>query len=133
MLSYASVTASGLLPLQLLQLLFLLMTLTSQVTLLRCYMGPLPFLHPASPPFVSHQRTLISSAHMRLSSGSDALNFSISGSTLPVKRPPHNLGVASSAAGAADAAVLAGAAAACVINWWDRQGGNGQIVAMGAE
>jgi hypothetical protein len=34
---------------------------------------------------LAHLLTLMSSAHMRLSSGSDALNFSISGSTLPVK------------------------------------------------
>mmetsp|Transcript_22664 Transcript_22664/g.62571 ORF Transcript_22664/g.62571 Transcript_22664/m.62571 type:complete len:282 (-) Transcript_22664:148-993(-) len=31
-----------------------------------------------------------SSAHMRLSKGSDSLNFSIRGSVLPVKRPPHS-------------------------------------------
>lgn len=42
------------------------------------------------------------------------MNFSISGSTLPVKRPPHSLGVASSSAAAAAAGWVAGAAAACV-------------------
>ena len=34
--------------------------------------------------------TLMSSAHMRLSKGRDSLNFSIRGSVLPVKRPPHS-------------------------------------------
>lgn len=35
-------------------------------------------------------RTLMSCAHMRLSNGSDSLNFSMSGSVLPVNRPPHS-------------------------------------------
>lgn len=52
--------------------------------------------------------TLMSSAHMRLSKGSDSLNFSISGSVLPVKRPPHSFLVLASGAGAE-----AGAAPAC--------------------
>ena len=36
------------------------------------------------------QLTLMSSAHMRLSNGRLSLNFSIRGSVLPVKRPPHS-------------------------------------------
>ena len=32
----------------------------------------------------------MSSAHMRLSKGSDSLNFSMRGSVAPVKRPPHS-------------------------------------------
>ena len=47
------------------------------------------------------QRTLMSSAHMRLSKGSDSLNFSISGSVLPVNRPPHSFFVAASGAASA--------------------------------
>ena len=34
--------------------------------------------------------TRVSSCHMRLSKGSDSLNFSISGSVAPVNLPPHN-------------------------------------------
>jgi hypothetical protein len=42
--------------------------------------------------------TRMSSAHMRLSKGSDSLNFSISGSVLPVNRPPHSFLVPASSA-----------------------------------
>ena len=60
--------------------------------------------------------TLMSSAHMRLSKGSDSLNFSISGSVFPVNRPPHSFLVAAS--GGASAAT-AWQAQACVVNgWW---------------
>lgn len=78
---------------------------------------------PAPPPLLPLTR--MSSAHMRLSRGSEALNFSMRGSTLPVKRPPHSLGVASSSAAAAAAAAgwVAGAAAACVCVCAGRRGG----------
>lgn len=47
----------------------------------------------------------MSSDHMRLSKGSDSLNFSISGSVLPVKRPPHSFFGSEETAGAAAAGV----------------------------
>jgi hypothetical protein len=53
----------------------------------------------------------MSSFHIRLSTGRDSLNFSISGSVLPVKRPPHSLRVLSPAAGAAAGAAAVSAAA----------------------
>jgi hypothetical protein len=69
----------------------------------------------------------MSSAHIRLSSGSEALNFSMRGSTLPVKRPPHSLGVAASSAAGAAGAAAAGAAAegACVAACGRKQEGLG--------
>jgi hypothetical protein len=52
----------------------------------------------------------MSSAHMRLSNGRLSLNFSISGSVLPVKRPPHNLRSLPLAPAAAGAAGVVGVA-----------------------
>lgn len=70
-------------------------------------------LHDATCPVPEHPRTLMSSAHSRLSNGSDSLNFSMSGSVLPVKRPPHSF--AAGAAGAAGGAL--GALVACGHIW----------------
>jgi len=59
------------------------------------------------------QRARMSSAHMRRSNGSDSLNFSMSGSVAPVKRPPHSFFGSAAAAGPAASAATSVAAHAC--------------------
>lgn len=68
-----------------------------------------PGQHAAAPDAWGAAPTRMSSAHMRLSKGRLSLNFSMSGSVLPVKRPPHSF-FCSAPAGRAAAS---GAADAC--------------------
>ncbi len=56
----------------------------------------------------THMHTWMSSAHMRLSTGRDSLNFSMRGSVLPVKRPPHSFLVPASCVAAAAWSVVGG-------------------------